>query len=68
VSEGPIKREREATRVQKLSTNPTTSLHFAGAPGRAHCGSKKASKFTDGWRFVDCSACLAAGRADGLIE
>jgi hypothetical protein len=67
MSDGPIKRDREAfARRPPVSTNAKTSLHLSEGPGggtRAYCG-HRGGTLTRVLADVTCSVCTAAWNAD----
>lgn len=71
MSEGPIKREREAWLPARVTTNPKTSMHAVDESqprfDRSYCGRKVGYQATTMVHSqVTCSECLAALRADGF--
>jgi hypothetical protein len=66
MSEGPINQDRKARKQNPYSTVADKSTHMAGdRPGQGtRCGTKQGRVMTE-WRFVNCTNCRAAGRADG---
>jgi hypothetical protein len=68
MSEGPIKSWRDSWKPPIVTTRPNLALHYAGTgAGGSYCGRKNV-RVTDGTRYVDCSECLAALRADGMVS
>lgn len=66
MSEGPIKRAREAFgKRPPASTNAKSSVHLWEGPGvaRGYCG-HRTSNLTTVFSEVECSACIAAFEAD----
>lgn len=66
MSEGPIKRERDAWKPITVSTTDAARVCMATKErGRGYCGrAAKGSKVTAEWADVECSDCVAAFRAD----
>lgn len=64
MSDGPIKRERDAHRPVKVST-PDARRVCAKTEARGYCGRSKNVKLADRWADVTCTDCRAAYRADG---
>ncbi len=68
MSAGPIKREREARKVDAISTPDNARVCMVSEPGsrRSYCGRSKDSRIgivTD-WADVECADCEACFRAD----
>lgn len=63
MSEGPIKRERDAHRPVKVST-PDAHRVCAKSEARGYCG-RASKKLVERWAQVTCTDCRAAYRADG---
>ena len=67
MSDGPIKRDREARRAPTVSTTEKDRVCMA-VDGRAYCGrSLKSGKATGEWSSVVCADCQAARRADEAV-
>ena len=68
MSEGPIKRERNAHKPVIVSTPSNKRVCARGGidpePGRGYCG-RHGVKLADSWSKVTCTDCRAAHRADG---
>jgi hypothetical protein len=67
MSEGPIKRERDAWKPPVVSTGTArTTIHAYGGPMRAYCGRKGGvtGAIIGTFEQVTCSDCLAAQEAD----
>jgi hypothetical protein len=62
MSEGPIKRERDARTTPTTSNTGSSDVHARGATGKAYCGRRATTAAA--WPAVTCSDCLAARRAD----
>lgn len=63
MSEGPIKRERDAWKPPKVSSTDTERVCYQKLGHKAYCGRQAKVAFDD-WSKVTCSDCLAAKRAD----
>lgn len=57
-----------AQRPPRDRSSGSVSLHLAGAAGSTRCGQRNPTHVTDGIRYVDCVACIAAARADEVPE
>ncbi|WP_291053681.1 hypothetical protein [Herbiconiux sp.] len=62
MSEGPIKRAREAHASPLTSNTGSSAVHAPGEAGKAYCGRRAATAAA--WTQVTCSDCHAARRAD----
>ena len=68
MSEGPIKREREAYKPPIVSTTNAARVCIrAMGTGRALCG-RRSAPLTDEWAKTTCADCVAAARADEQTE
>lgn len=72
MSEGPIKRERDAWKPKEVSTPDAHRVCMVSEPGskRSYCGRSKASRVglvTD-WADVECADCDACRRADEAVQ
>lgn len=67
MSEGPIKREREAFgKRDRVSTTDKARVCMRGPAPKGYCGRGSAKTLAAVWADVTCEDCRAAGRADGL--
>lgn len=64
MSEGPIKRERDAHKPPRVST-ADSYRRCMRHDGRGYCG-RRSAPLADTWEATTCADCRAAGRADGL--
>jgi hypothetical protein len=64
MSEGPIKREREAHKPPRVSTADSYRKCYRAAD-RGYCGRRSAPLVTT-WEATTCADCRAAARADSL--
>lgn len=62
MSEGPIKRERDAWKPVEAST-PDVQRVCMGVKGRGYCG-RRSGRLVGDWAAVSCADCIAARRAD----
>jgi hypothetical protein len=63
MSAGPIRAEREAHRVPRVSTTNANRVCRATPGGHAYCG-RHSAPLVSSWDEVTCADCLAARRAD----
>lgn len=69
MSEGPIKRWREGTRVPFTSTPDIARVCMLNPDtNRAYCGRKANKGLVQSWSLTVCSDCRAAARADGRLS
>lgn len=65
MSEGPIKRERDAWKPPSVSTSTSARLCFANTVTSSYCGRRPLQGHrTTNWDDVTCADCHAARRAD----
>ncbi len=67
MSEGPIKREREAfSKRENVSTSDAHRVCARGSGVIGYCGRTSAKIRSTNWDDVTCADCRASARADGL--
>lgn len=62
ISEVSIGQGSGEPKVSRVSSTTTVALHLAAPGGRSCCGVRNPSHVTDGIRYVDCAACIAAAQ------
>lgn len=66
MSEGPIKREREAWKPTTVSTPDAHRVCKSHHERGTYCGRVSARRRTNDWTEVVCADCVAAANADGI--
>lgn len=65
MSAGPIKAERAAHTVPRVSTTNAARICLTGTLGRGYCGRRRVTT-APVLTAINCADCLAAARADGV--